>query len=95
MAVWGSLNLVFVSGDLFTLYVALELLTFAGVPLVCLDGRGETLRCRAALPAVRAAGSMLYLLGAVLLYGALRHARHRAAGRRGAHPSPLPGPRRR
>jgi multicomponent Na+:H+ antiporter subunit D len=44
LAVWGSLNLVFVSGDLFTLYVALELLTFAGVPLVCLDGKGETLR---------------------------------------------------
>ena len=42
--VGGSLNLVFVSGDLFTLYVALELLTFSGVPLVCLDGRGETLR---------------------------------------------------
>ena len=32
LAVWGSLNLVFVSGDLFTLYVALELLTFAGCP---------------------------------------------------------------
>jgi len=44
LAVWGSLNLVFFSRDLFTLYVALELLTFAGVPLVCLDGKGETLR---------------------------------------------------
>ena len=66
---WGSLNLVFVSGDLFTLYVALELLTFAGVPLVCLDGRGETLRAalRYLLFALR--GSVLYLLGAVLLYG--------------------------
>ena len=29
---------MFVSGDVFTLYVALELLTFAGVPLVSLDG---------------------------------------------------------
>src|SRR5574337_1169521 len=44
LAVWGALNLVFGSGDLFTLYVALELLTFAGVPLVCLAGSGETLR---------------------------------------------------
>ena len=44
LAVWGALNLVFVSGDLFTLYVALELLTFAAVPLVWLDGRAETLR---------------------------------------------------
>src|SRR5262249_19111071 len=42
VAVWGALNVVFVAGDLFTLYVALELLTFAAVPLVCLDGRAET-----------------------------------------------------
>lgn len=70
MAVWGSLNLVFLSGDLFTLYVALELLTFAGVPLVCLDGRGETLRAALRYLLFALAGSILYLLGAVLLYGA-------------------------
>ncbi|MEE4147079.1 MAG: proton-conducting transporter membrane subunit [Halieaceae bacterium] len=70
LAVWGSLNLVFVSGDLFTLYVALELLTFAGVPLVCLDGRGETLRAALRYLLFALLGSMLYLLGAALLYGA-------------------------
>jgi multicomponent Na+:H+ antiporter subunit D len=70
LAVWGSLNLVFVSGDLFTLYVALELLTFAGVPLVCLDGRGETLRAALRYIVFALLGSVLYLLGAVLLYGA-------------------------
>ena len=70
LAVWGSLNLVFVSGDLFTLYVALELLTFAGVPLVCLDGRGETLRAALRYLLFALLGSLLYLLGAVLLYGA-------------------------
>ncbi len=70
MAVWGSLNLVFLSGDLFTLYVALELLTFAGVPLVCLDGRGETLRAALRYLLFALVGSLLYLLGAVLLYGA-------------------------
>jgi multicomponent Na+:H+ antiporter subunit D len=70
LAVWGSLNLVFVSGDLFTLYVALELLTFAGVPLVCLDGRGETLRAALRYILYALAGSVLYLLGVVLLYGA-------------------------
>jgi len=69
LAVWGSLNLVFVSGDLFTLYVALELLTFAGVPLVCLDGKGETLRAALRYLVYALAGSILYLLGAVLLYG--------------------------
>jgi formate hydrogenlyase subunit 3/multisubunit Na+/H+ antiporter MnhD subunit len=70
LAVWGSLNLVFLSGDLFTLYVALELLTFAGVPLVCLDGRGETLRAALRYLLFALAGSLLYLLGAVLIYGA-------------------------
>ena len=70
LAVWGSLNLVFVSGDLFTLYVALELLTFSAVPLVCLDGRGDTLRAALRYLLFALAGSLLYLLGAVLLYGA-------------------------
>ena len=70
LAIWGSLNLVFVSGDLFTLYVALELLTFAAVPLVCLDGRGETLRAALRYLLFALLGSVLYLLGAVLLYGA-------------------------
>ena len=69
MAVWGALNLVFVSGDLFTLYVALELLTFAGVPLVCLAGSGETLRAALRYMLFALCGSVLYLLGAVLLYG--------------------------
>ena len=69
LAVWGSLNLVFVSGDLFTLYVALEILTFAGVPLVCLDGRAETLRAALRYLLFALLGSMLYLLGGVLLYG--------------------------
>jgi len=69
LAVWGSLNLVFVSGDLFTLYVALELLTFAGVPLVCLDGRGETLRAALRYLLFALLGSVFYLLGAVLLFG--------------------------
>ncbi len=69
LAVWGSLNLVFVSGDLFTLYVALELLTFAGVPMVCLAGGGDTLRAALRYLVYALAGSILYLLGTVLLYG--------------------------
>lgn len=69
LAVWGSLNLVFVSGDLFTLYVALELLTFAGVPLVCLTGSADTLRAALRYLLFALCGSVLYLLGAVLLYG--------------------------
>src|SRR5215472_1763706 len=44
LVLWSALNLVFLSGDLFTLYVALELLVFSAVPLVCLDGRANTLQ---------------------------------------------------
>jgi formate hydrogenlyase subunit 3/multisubunit Na+/H+ antiporter MnhD subunit len=62
MAIWGAMNMVFLGGDLFTLYVALELLTFAAVPLVCLDGRAETLL-------FALLGSILYLVGTALLYG--------------------------
>ena len=65
----GLAEPVFLSGDLFTLYVALELLTFAGVPLVCLDGQGETLRAALRYLVFALPGSVLYLLGAVLIYG--------------------------
>ena len=70
LAIWGSLNLMFLSGDLFTLYVALELLTFSAIPLVCLDARAETLRAALRYLIFALLGSVFYLLGAVLLYGA-------------------------
>lgn len=70
LAIWGSLNLMFLSGDLFTLYVALELLTFSAIPMVSLDGRAETLRAALRYLIFALLGSVFYLLGAVLLYGA-------------------------
>ncbi|WP_203571040.1 MULTISPECIES: complex I subunit 5 family protein [Deefgea] len=70
LAVWGALNLIFLASDLFTLYVALELVTFAGVPLVCLDGKTATLQAALRYLLFALLGSVLYLLGAVLLYGA-------------------------
>ena len=69
MAVWAALNLVFLGDDLFNLYVALELLTFAAVPLVCLDGRTETLAAALRYLLFALLGSVLYLLGVALLYG--------------------------
>ena len=70
LTVWGALNAVFIGCDLFNLYVALELLTFAAVPLVSLDGRAETLTAALRYLLFALFGSILYLLGAVLLYGA-------------------------
>jgi multicomponent Na+:H+ antiporter subunit D len=70
LAIWGALNTIFVGGDLFTLYVALELLTFSAVSLVCLDGRAETLQAALRYLLFALLGSVLYLVGTGLLYGA-------------------------
>lgn len=69
LALWAALDLVFLGEDLFTLYVGLELLSFGAVPLVSLDGRGETLRAALRYLLFALFGSVLFLLGAVLLYG--------------------------
>jgi multicomponent Na+:H+ antiporter subunit D len=70
LAIWSALNTVFLGGDLFTLYVGLELVTFAAVPLVSLDGRAETLRAALRYLLFALLGSVLYLAGTALLYGA-------------------------
>lgn len=70
LAVWSALNAVFLGNDLFNLYVALELLTFAAVPLVSLSGRTETVAAALRYLLFALIGSVLYLLGTVLLYGA-------------------------
>jgi formate hydrogenlyase subunit 3/multisubunit Na+/H+ antiporter MnhD subunit len=70
LAVWGALNLVFLSSDLFNFYVALELMTFAAVPLVCLSGRAETLAAALRYMLFALLGSVFYLLGVALIYGA-------------------------
>jgi formate hydrogenlyase subunit 3/multisubunit Na+/H+ antiporter MnhD subunit len=69
LGVWSALLVVFLAGDLFTLYVALELVAFSAVPLVCLDGRAETLQAALRYLLYALAGSVLYLVGAVLIYG--------------------------
>jgi formate hydrogenlyase subunit 3/multisubunit Na+/H+ antiporter MnhD subunit len=69
LAISGALNTVFLAGDLFTLYVALELVTFAAVPLVSLDGRAETVQAALRYLLFALLGSVLYLLGTTLLYG--------------------------
>jgi len=69
-AIQAALGLIFLGGDLFNLYVALELLTFAAVPLVSLDGRPETLAAALRYLMFALFGALFYLLGVALLYGA-------------------------
>lgn len=70
LAIWSALNALFISGDLFNLYVAIELVTFAAVPLVCLKGGAATLQAALRYMLFAVFGSMLYLLGTVMIYGA-------------------------
>lgn len=67
LALWAGLNAVYVSGDLFNTYVALELVGLCAVGLVALGGR------QALAPALRylfiaVLGSFAYLLGVALVY---------------------------
>jgi formate hydrogenlyase subunit 3/multisubunit Na+/H+ antiporter MnhD subunit len=68
LGLWGAMNAVLLGNDLFNLYVALELLTFAGVPLVCLGGSPATLVAALRYLLFALLGSVLYLLGGVLIY---------------------------
>ena len=68
-AIWVAMNAVFLGNDLFNLYVALELVTFAAVPLVSISGTAGTLKAALRYLLFALIGSVLYLLGTALLYG--------------------------
>jgi multicomponent Na+:H+ antiporter subunit D len=65
---WGALNALFLSADIFNLYVTLELVTLSSVALVALAGTPSAVS--AALRYLLAAllGSLVYLLGVAVLY---------------------------
>lgn len=66
---WGSCNALFVSGDLFNLYVTLELVTLSSVALVALEGGKQALAAALRYLFIGLLGSLSYLLGIGLLYG--------------------------
>ncbi len=67
LLLWGAMNALYLSADLFNLYVALELITLSAVALVALGGP-------AALPSAMryllaaVLGSLFYLLSVAVLY---------------------------
>ncbi|MFW6076976.1 MAG: complex I subunit 5 family protein, partial [Hyphomicrobiales bacterium] len=67
---WAGLNAVFVSADLFNLFVALEILTLTAVAMVALEGKADTLAAALRYLLFALFGSLAYLLGTALLYGA-------------------------
>lgn len=70
LLLWGALNAVYVSRDLFNLYVGIELLSIAAVALVALSGTAEALAAALRYMIFALVGSALYLAGVVLTYGA-------------------------
>ncbi|HSO06203.1 MAG TPA: proton-conducting transporter membrane subunit [Pelomicrobium sp.] len=65
---WGGLNALFLSADVFNLYVSLEVMSLAAVALVALGG-GESVGAALRYLLVSIVGSLAYLLGVAFLYG--------------------------
>jgi formate hydrogenlyase subunit 3/multisubunit Na+/H+ antiporter MnhD subunit len=66
---WTALNALFLSADIFNLYVTLELLGFGAVTLVALDGKRAALTAALRYLVVSLSASLFYLLGVGLIYG--------------------------
>ena len=67
---WASLYALFLSGDLFNLYVCLELVSMSAVALVALTLRRDALIAAMRYMLAAILGSLFYLLGVALVYAA-------------------------
>ncbi|MBN2839744.1 MAG: oxidoreductase [Coriobacteriia bacterium] len=65
---WTSLNALFLTGDVFNVYVCLELVGISAVALVTLKGDPDALRAGARYLFASMLAAMTYLLGVALLY---------------------------
>ena len=68
---WAALNSIWLSADLFNLYVGIELLGLAAVGLVALAGNAQSLAAAMRYLLAALLGSLFYLLGVALIYAAL------------------------
>ena len=65
---WGGLNALFLSADIFNIYITLELVTFSAVAMITLAGSESALIAAGRYLFVTLLGSIAYLLGVGLLY---------------------------
>jgi multicomponent Na+:H+ antiporter subunit D len=70
LTLWAGLHALFLSADLFTLYVTLEVVSLSAVALVAQAGSTKALAAALRYLLAALAGSLCYLLGVSLLYGA-------------------------
>ena len=66
---WAGLNALFLSADVFNLYVTLELTSFAAVALAALAGTKDALTAATRYLLASLLGSLFFLLGVAFLYG--------------------------
>ncbi|QIE43119.1 oxidoreductase (plasmid) [Rhodobacteraceae bacterium SC52] len=71
LATLGALNALFLSGDLFNIYVTFEILGLSAVGLTALTGSRNSLRAAFDYLAAGLAGSLVFLLGVALAYAAV------------------------
>lgn len=67
---WTSLNALFLTGDIFNVYVCLELVGISAVALVTLNGGSRALRAGARYLFSSMLAAMTYLLGVAIVYSA-------------------------
>ncbi len=67
---WAACNALFVSSDLFNLYITLELITISAISLTALTNRPTALTAAMRYLLTGLAGSLAYLFGVALLYSA-------------------------
>lgn len=67
---WGSLVALFSTNDAFNLYVCLELVSVSAVALVAVAGTRDSLVAAMRYMFAAVAGSLFYLLGVAMIYGA-------------------------
>ncbi|MEQ8401977.1 MAG: proton-conducting transporter membrane subunit [Roseitalea porphyridii] len=67
---WAALNAAFLSGDLFNIYVSIELMTLATLGLVALEGKPAQIAAALRYAMFALLGSLAYLLGVALIYAA-------------------------
>lgn len=65
---WAALNALFLSADIFNLYITLELVGLSAVALIALEGGSVTLIASMRYLLVNLLGGLFYLIGVGLLY---------------------------
>lgn len=69
LSLWAGMNGLFLSNDLFNLFVTIEIIGICAVALAVLSGKADSLVAGLRYLLAALAGSMAYLFGVALLYG--------------------------